>query len=254
MPTTSNPPRLSVVIPAYNESALLSAGVLNPVVDFLRQEKLSFEIVLVDDGSTDNTLALLHNFAKHQSGVRTLSIPHGGKAAAVMAGMMAARGRYILFTDMDQSTPISHVKQFLHLHDQGYQVVIATRGGGAQTKHDTLIRKIRSQAFVTLVQLVALPGIVDSQCGFKSFEHQSARKIFSSLKVCRPQGVITGGYMGAFDVEVLFLARKFGYRIAQSPVNWIKIPSTRLNIWREPIKMLFDVLRIRLTDIQGKYA
>ena len=101
--------------------------------------------------------------------------------------------------------------------------------------------------------MIALPGIRDSQCGFKSFTRGAAAKIFSSLQVCR-QNQVSGGYMGAFDVEVLFLARKFGLAIDQLPVDWIRVPSHHLNIWREPVSMLLDTLKIRLYDILGKYG
>lgn len=251
MPTTSTKPYLSVVIPAYNEAANFRAGVLDPVVSYLGKQKYSWEVLLVDDGSTDNTNKLLTALCKKNKGFKLMRISHGGKSAAVTAGMLSARGEIILFTDFDQSTPISEVEKFLKAHNQGSDVVIGNR---TKTEKDTLIRKIRSWIFVTLVQIVALPGIKDTQCGFKSFTSKSAKRIFSNLQVCRPTGIITGGYMGAFDVEVLFLARKFGYKIAQTPIGWIKFISNRLNIWKEPLMMVRDTLKVRLYDILNKYG
>ena len=179
-----------------------------------------------------------------------LKILHGGKAAAVMAGVLAAKGDYILFTDFDQSTPLHQVEKFLAAHKSGADVIIGVR---TQTQKDTLVRQVRSWGFVTLVQIVAIPGIKDSQCGFKSFTRVAAQKIFRNFKVCLPKKTVTGGYMGAFDVEALFLARKFNYKIVQVEVSWIKYPGDRLNIWKEPVQMAIDTLRIRLYDILGKY-
>lgn len=242
--------KLSVVIPAYNEKENFENGCLAQVRDYLKKQSYSWEVVLVDDGSTDETNKLLSDFCRKNSGFRLIKIAHGGKAAAVTAGVLQAVGEIVLFTDFDQSTPINQTAKFLEAHQKGADVVIGNRD---KTKQDTLVRKIRSWAFVTLVQIVALPGIRDTQCGFKSFTKKAAKKIFTSLVVSKPGEKITGGYMGAFDVEILFLARKFGYKIDQVSVVWIKYVSTRLNIWREPLKMVLDTLKVRIYDILGKY-
>jgi dolichyl-phosphate beta-glucosyltransferase len=243
-------PYLSVVIPAYNEASNFQRGVLGEVKDYLALQKYSWEVVLVDDGSTDETRMLLEKFCKKTAHFRLLSITHGGKSAAVTAGVLSAKGQIVLFTDFDQSTPISQVGKFLLAHERGADVVIGRR---SQTQNDTLVRQIRSQIFVTLVQIVALPGILDTQCGFKSFKRNAAQRIFSHLVVSASRGKVTGGYMGAFDVEVLFLARKYGFTIAQLPVEWIKFVSDRLNIWKEPLMMVRDTCKVRLYDILGKY-
>ena len=245
-------PFLSVVIPAYNEADNFRAGLLDPALSFLKKQSYSWEIIFVNDGSTDQTKDLLTRLTKNDSHLTLLNIPHGGKAAAVTAGMLAAKGEIVLFTDFDQSTPLSQVTKFIAAHKEGADVVIGTRGEGTATKKDTLIRKIRSKAFVLFVQLIALPGIKDTQCGFKSFTKATAQKIFSSLQVSK-SAKVSGGYMGAFDVEVLFLARKFGYSISQLPVDWVKVLSNKLNIWREPLMMLKDTLLVRIYDILRKY-
>ncbi len=242
-------PYLSVVLPAFNEADNFKAGVLNLVVDFLNHQKYAWEVILVDDGSTDATYKLLGQFCAKYTGFKLLRIKHGGKAAAVTAGVLAAQGQLILFTDFDQSTPLAEVTKFIAKHEAGADVVISYR----QDRQDTLIAKVRGQAFVALVQLIALPGIRDSQCGFKSFTAISAQKIFNRLLVAKPKQKISGGYMGAFDVEVLYLARKYGYRIDQVPVQWTRFVSNRLNIWKEPVQMAYDTVRVRLYDILGKY-
>lgn len=240
---------LSVVIPAYNEATNFKAGALNSVVKFLTKQKYAWEVLLVNDESTDQTKELLTAFCHQNPNFKLMTIAHGGKSAAVTAGVLSALGEIILFSDFDQSTPIQEVAKFIAAHQSGADVAIGVR---AQTTDDTWIRKIRSKAFLTLVQIVALPGIQDSQCGFKSFTRPAAKKVFSSLKVSQARKV-TGGYMGAFDVEVLFLARKFGYRIDQVPVEWKKILSEKLNVWKEPFQMASDTLKIRIYDILGKY-
>lgn len=241
-----------MVIPAYNEANNFREGLLTPALEFLSRQKYSYEVIFVNDGSTDDTKKLLEELVKTDSRFRLMTIPHGGKSAAVTAGVLSAKNDVVLFTDFDQSTPLNHATEFITAHEKGADVVIGVRGGESAVKQDTLARKIRSFAFLKLVQIVALPGILDSQCGFKSFKREVAKKIFSNLKVSRAKK-ITGGYMGAFDVEVLFLSRKFGFNLVQLPVNWIKVPSEKLNVWREPVLMARDTFRIRLYDILGWY-
>lgn len=250
MTTTSSPVYLSVVIPAYNESVNFKSGVLEQVLVFLNNQTYHWELIFVDDGSTDDTYSLLSGFVKKHSGSTLHRITHSGKAAAVIVGVAKAAGKVILFTDFDQSTPLSEVNKFIKAHEQGADVVIAHR---SNTHKDTFIRKIRSWAYSTLVQLVALPQISDSQCGFKSFTNSTAKKIFPRLTIGLPKGSITGGYMGAFDVEVLFIAQKLKLKIVQLPVEWTKYQSDRLNIWRDPWLMLIDTFKVRIYDILGKY-
>lgn len=242
---------LSVVIPAYNEANNFRDGLLKPAIDYLKKQKYSWEVIFVNDGSTDNTKKLLKTFCQKHPGYKLMTIPHGGKAAAVTAGVLAAQGKYILFTDFDQSTPLNQVEKFIKVHDKGNEVVIGDRN--VVTMKNKLLRRLRSWVFVTLVQVVLLPEIRDSQCGFKSFTKEAARKIFSNLKVSKT-GKVTGGYMGAFDVEVLFLARKFGYKIAQVPVEWEKVEGRRLNPLTEPLKMALDTFKVRFYDYHSNAA
>jgi glycosyltransferase involved in cell wall biosynthesis len=246
-------PYLSVVIPTYNEAQNFKNGVLDPVVPFLKSQSFSWEIIFVNDGSSDNTVELLKKHFQNYKNIRILTIPHGGKSAAVTNGVLAAEGKYILFTDFDQSTPINFSLPFLSVHEAGADVSIGVRGGSSSYKSDSIMSKLRSKIFLILVQFIAIPGILDSQCGFKSFTKQAAKKIFTSLRVCH-QAKVSGGYMGAFDVEVIFLAKKFGYNIAQVPVDWVRIPSKHLNVLKEPLMMVRDTIKIRLYDILGRYA
>jgi dolichyl-phosphate beta-glucosyltransferase len=245
-------PLLTIVIPAYNEAKNFRDGLLKPAFEFLHSQKFSWEILFVDDGSTDDTGKLLSGLVKNEPHTRLITIPHGGKAAAVTSGVKAASGDVVLFTDFDQSTPLSQVTKFLAQHKQGAGVCIGVRGGESAVRSDTLARKVRSWAFLKLVQIVALPGVQDSQCGFKSFTREAAKKVFSNLQVSLANKV-AGGYMGAFDVEVLYLARKYNFSLSQIPVDWVKVPSEKLNVWREPLMMIRDTFKVRLFDLLHKY-
>jgi len=247
-------PYLSVVIPAYNESQNFRDGLLGPPVDYLQKAKFSYEVILVNDGSTDDTKELLESFVRKMvrlgKNFKLLTIKHGGKAMAVTAGMLEAKGDYVLFTDFDQSTPLYQVERFLEEHKNGADIVIGDRD--VLKMNNKLLRRFRSWVFLMLVQTVLLPGIRDSQCGFKSFSNSYAKKIFNNLSVSRT-GKVTGGYMGAFDVEVLFLGLKLGAKTEQVTVVWDKVEGKRLNPVMEPLKMIRDVFKVRIFDLIGKY-
>jgi glycosyltransferase involved in cell wall biosynthesis len=243
-------PYLSVVIPAYNEAKNFHDGLLDPAIKYLARQKYDFEVIFVNDGSTDNTEKLLTAFCRAHSGYRLKTIAHGGKAAAVTAGMLAAKGEIILFTDFDQSTPLYQVEKFIEVHKNGADIVIGDRN--VINMNNKVLRRIRSWVFLILVQTVLLPGVRDSQCGFKSFKNNFAKKIFKNLLVTKSEKVL-GGYMGAFDVEALFLGQKLGAKIEQVPVEWNKVEGTRLNPLIEPLKMIRDVFKIKIFGMLGKY-
>lgn len=233
--------KLSLVIPTYNESENFRRGVLNEVVNFLGSQKYTWEVILVNDGSTDDTSKLLEKFVDKHRGFKVLDIPHGGKVMAVIAGIMEAKGEIVFFSDFDQSVPISEVGKILSEFRKGADVVIGRR---ASKIGWSFFQKLRSQIFNILVQMIILPGIKDTQCGFKAFKNSVAKDLFGSLKVTKHTA--GGGYMGAFDVEILYLSRKKGYKVASVPVIWRYFKSSRLSLI-EPAKMLRDVIWVRLT-------
>lgn len=241
--------RLSLIIPAFNEEANFKRGVLDQVFKYLKKHKYNWEVLLVNDGSTDSTLKLLSEFSKKHSGFKVVDIPHGGKVAAVSAGVKEAKGEIILFSDFDQSTPITEVAKVLEKFEHGADVVIGERKG--EDVNTTRLQWIRSKVFNLFVQLIALPGIKDTQCGFKAFKNQTGKKLFGDLKVThRTQ---KGGYMGAFDVEILYLARKNGLKIETIPVSWKHYESNRLSAL-EPVKMLRDIIMVKFLDLKGGYS
>lgn len=250
-------PALSVIIPAYNEEKNIERTV-KQIVEFLSGEPVfgDFEVLVVDDGSTDRTVVLVENLAENSRNLKLIRNPHRGKGYTVRTGVLAARGDYILFSDADGSTPIKELKRlFLWLTEHDYDIVIASREGlGAQRHSEPYYRHLMGRGFNLLVQLLALPGISDSQCGFKLLKTQAAKEVFSRMKIYGDESaLINFAYTGAFDVEVLYLARKFGYKIKEIPVSWTYNRTERVSPLRDSWRMFKDVIRIRINDFQGVY-
>ena len=249
-------PYLSVVMPAYNEEANLRAGVLERVAHYLDQQAYSYEVLVVDDGSEDATPALVEAFVAGHSRFRLLRNPHRGKAHTVISGMLAAQGEIVLFTDLDQATPIGEVAKLLPWFEQGYEVVFGSRG--ALRRGAPWWRRLMSRAMIVLRGLVVnLPGVSDTQCGFKAFRGEAAQRTFRHLRLYAPERgrEVRGGVVAAgFDVEALFVARKLGYRLKEVPVHWDYARTRRVSFWRDSLRGLRDLVRIRLNDLLGRYA
>lgn len=247
---------LSVVIPAYNEERNVEKTV-KQIHQFLLAENYPFEIMVVDDGSLDKTAAVVESLRASLPQVSLLRNPHYGKGFTVRTGILAARGRFILFVDADGSTPIREVKRlFLWLTDHPFDIAIASREGqGAKREQEPYYRHLMGRVFNWVVQILALPGIKDSQCGFKLFKGKVAKEIFSRLSLYGEEAPeIPFAYTGAFDVEVLFLARKLGYEIKEVPVSWTYNRTERVHPARDSWRMFKDVVKIRLNAIRGVYS
>ncbi len=245
----------SVVIPAYNEADRITTS-LTHVVGFMRNFNGDFEIIVVDDGSADETAEKVKEYAKSNPEVKLIKNEHRGKGFTVRTGVLAAEGEYIYIADADMAAPIEEIKKFVvWVRDNDFDVAIGSREGvGAERKSEPFYRHLMGRGFNFLVQLFALPGIQDSQCGFKMFKADVARDIFNRLRIYGDQAEKTDkAFLGAFDVEVLYLAKKLGYRIKSIPLVWTYVPTTRLNIVADSYKMARDVIRIRLNDLRGLY-
>ena len=229
--------QLSIVIPAYNEQARLPRTVLE-TIHWCSTRKLDFELVIADDGSRDETLAIARLFEESDARIRVLACPHMGKGAAVRMGMLNAKGRFVLFMDADGATPLDELPKLLAALEQGYDVAIGSRvaqhPGEVEVK-TKLHRRFIGRTFAFLVNLLAFEGIADTQCGFKMFSRDAAAVIFSRQKIV--------GF--AFDVEVLFLARRLSLTIAEIPVNWVAQPGSKVNLVADSIRMLWDISHIR---------
>lgn len=246
-----NDPYLSVIIPAYNEEQNIKKGSPQKVLSYLKKQKYSWEVIFVDDGSVDNTAGLLDKFTVKDKKLILVRNPHQGKAATVITGMMKARGKIILFTDMDQATPLEDVEKILPWFESGYDVVIGSRSG---RKGAPLVRKLMAWGFVVLRTLVLRLPFKDTQTGFKAFTNNSAKEIFGKLKIFGRQGRIVGAAVKAgFDLELLYIARKLGFKIKEVPVEWHYQGTMRVNPFKDSIDGLKDLLRIRWYALMGKY-
>src|SRR3989344_1097385 len=245
-------PKLSIVIPNYNEKENLQAGALTQDSAYLKKVPYTWEVIISDDGSTDGSRDLAEAFVKKHGGFRLLKNAHGGKASAVNAGIKAAKGEIILFTDMDQSTPLKEVERLLPYYGQGYDVVFGSRG--TTRKNFPPMRQITSWGFRTLRQLFLLAHVADTQCGFKSFKASVAKEIFPKLSVLRERAV--GWTVSAFDVELLFLAEKSGYKLKEVEVEWSQqdLSTGKENkMVKESIDMLKQILNVKINDLKGLY-
>lgn len=247
-------PYLSVVIPSYNEMSNLKRGVLNQVLDYLKKQDYAWEIVLTDDGSTDGTTKKLHEFAKKDKHIKVVENIHAGKAPTVTSGMLKATGEWRLFTDFDQSTPIAEVEKLLEFAEKGFDVVIGSREMvGARRDEEPFYRRLMGRGFNLIVQIFAVPGILDTQCGFKLFSEKATNDLFSRLYIYGSQEERQDAYTGAFDVELLYLANKLGFNIREVPITWYHNKTERVSPVKDSIRMFIDIVRMRLARVQGKY-
>ncbi|HEX2923857.1 MAG TPA: dolichyl-phosphate beta-glucosyltransferase [Chloroflexota bacterium] len=236
-------PYLSLVVPAYNEEGRLPATI-EKLRAFLKRPPFPYEVLVVDDGSTDGTAALVEKSIPSLPELRLLKEPHRGKGHAVRQGMLAARGQYIMFCDADFSMPVEETPNFPTAISESCQVAIGSREvKGARRIGEPRYRHLMGRVFNLLVRVLTMPDLQDTQCGFKCFSRKAAKDIFG-------RQVIDGF---GFDVEVLYLARKLGYGITEVPVSWYYSPSSRVDPVRDTLRMIGDVLRVRSNDRNGLY-
>ena len=235
---------LSVVVPAYDEGARIGQ-----TLEILRAEVPRLvpdcEIRVVDDGSRDGTAAIVSEIARRDSRVVLQSEPHRGKGGTVRAGMLAASGELRFMCDADLSMPIGELRRFLELVPDQYDIAIGSREGlGARRVGEPSYRHVLGRVFNSAVKGAVLPGIDDTQCGFKLFTADAVEQVF-------PRTTIDGW---AFDVEVLYIARRRGLRIVELPIEWHYRDQSRVSAIRDPLLMLRDVLAIRRNDARGVYG
>ncbi len=244
-------PFLSVIIPAYNEENNVRTGSLASVWEYLREQNYSWEVIVVDDGSSDKTVELSQNFAKKHSGFKVLEMPHRGKGGTVIAGMLEAKGEIVLFDDMDQATPIDQVEKVIAKFEDGYDVVIGSRSG---REGAPLIRKTMAYGFALLRNIVLQLPFKDTQCGFKAFKGNAAQKIFGKMKIFSEKTGNEGASVTAgFDLEILYIARKLGLKVAEVPVVWHHKEGTKVNPIKDSWEGLRDLIKVRINALLGKY-
>jgi dolichyl-phosphate beta-glucosyltransferase len=234
---------LSVVIPAYNEAERI-VPTIGAIASHVSALGFPWELIVADDGSTDDTVALVR-----QLGLVNLRLleaeRNGGKGSAVRRGMLAARGRYCLFDDADNSTPIEELDRLLaKLREEGYDVAVGSRAvAGAEEAHKGLLRHLLSGGLRLIVKLALDLGIRDTQCGFKLFTREAARRLYGAQTI--------DGF--SFDLEILFLAKRWGYRVAEVPVAWVDAPGSKVDGLREARLFLRDIAHIRIQAWRGRY-
>lgn len=231
----------------------LQKGVLDKVEHFLEKQKVDYEVIIVDDGSTDGSAEFVEKFVEENPKFKLIRSIHEGKAGAVTAGMLKAEGKYILFTDMDQATPIEELNKLLPFADK-FDIVIGSRK--SQRKGAPWTRALMGKGMIVLRTLiVGLRGISDTQCGFKLFRKSVSDNLFSKLeKFHRGYKQISGSSVKAgFDVELLLLARKMGYSIKEVPVEWLYVETRRVSPIKDSVEALEDLFKIKLNDLKGKY-
>jgi len=240
-------PYLSVVIPAYNEAKRIGPS-LARVLDYLQAQTYSAEVVVVYDGSTDDTV----NVVEAQARIAPLPLRvlrnegNRGKGYSVRHGMMASSGQHALFSDADLSTPIEELERLLAPIQAGEaEIAIASRGLAESVleKRQPIYRELMGRTFNKIVRVLAVPGIADTQCGFKLFTRQAVELVFPYQ--------CTEGF--GFDVELLFLARRRGLRIAEIPVHWVDSPASKVHPLKDATGMFLDVLRVRTNTWRGRY-
>ena len=245
--TGGGDPQLSVVIPAYNEEKHIIATI-ETLMEFLNRGPKPYEIIVVDDGSTDATAEFVERFSQDGCPVTLVRGDRNcGKGGAVRRGMSVARGAYQFFMDADLSYPVEDIATMLAQLQDGCDIVIGSRAlaESHMEVRPPLRRYLAGRAYSSLIQIFLMRGIPDTQCGFKGFEREAAQTLFSRLTL--------DGW--AFDVELLFLARKFGYRLQMIPVRLTFAKETsKVRLFSHSVQMFLDLLRIRFNDVRGVYG
>ena len=237
---------LSIVIPAYNEENRLP-GSLQTILNYLAAQDFRSEIIVVDDGSSDQTYNRSSEFKKDHPNLTVLkNEKNSGKGYSVQRGVFASKGKYILFSDADLSTPISELEKFYGLFDKGIDVIIAARNlpGSLIKIKQPLHREISGYVYRKLNRILFNHGLHDTQCGFKGFQRDAAMTLFKKQTVCD----------FAFDIEIMLIARLMGYSIEEVPVLWNNDDDSRVKFVSDSLKMFKSLIRMKINIIQDRYS
>jgi dolichyl-phosphate beta-glucosyltransferase len=229
---------LSIIIPAYNEEQRIKAS-LEAVYSYLNIQKFEYEVIVVDDGSSDNTKQHAIESLLYQSGRLRLIVNDNnkGKGFSIKRGILESKGELVLFSDADLSTPIQEIEKLIDAVSSGYDIAIASRSmkGACVKVHQPVYREFMGRFFNRIVQAFVLKGIIDTQCGFKLFKSTPAKEIARSMLI--------DGF--SFDVEMLYIARQRGFSIKEVPVVWINSPASKVNFFKDSFNIFKDVLSIK---------
>jgi len=236
-------PFLSVIIPAHNEEHRLP-GTLEQVFSFLQQQTYTNEVIVVENGSDDRTLEIARSYQERYRSLRVLHENRRGKGLAVRRGMLEARGEYLFMCDADLSMPVIEINRFLPPYLEDFDIAIASREAPGAVRYDEpQYRHLGGRAVNTMIRLLALPGLNDTQCGFKCFRASIAKEVFELQTL--------NGW--SFDIELLYVARKLGYKIIEVPISWYFNPESKLSVVQDAFKMLLDIFQVHLNAVRGVY-
>ncbi len=236
-------PYLSLIIPAHNEETRLP-DTLRQVIEFSERQPYTVEALVVENGSRDKTFQIAQGFATHHPQVRVLQNPLCGKGRAVRQGMLEVQGEYRFMCDVDFSMPIDEINRFLPPAVDGYDIAIASREAPGAVRHgEPYYRHFVGRIYNGLIRSLALPGLHDTQCGFKCFRGCVAEDLFSRQTL--------SGW--SFDVEILYIARLLGYKVIELPIHWYYNPESKVKVVRDSVRMGLDLLAIRLNARRGVY-
>ena len=236
-------PYFSLVIPAYNEQKRLP-GSLEQIFHFLEPQSFSSEVLVIENGSTDNTFQIAQDYARQHPTLRVIHNDMRGKGLAIQRGIKEAKGEYIFMCDADLSMPVEEIIKFLPPQLPGLDIAIASREApGSVRYNEPYYRHLTGRVFNTLIRWLVLPTLQDTQCGFKCIRAEVAREIV-------PYQTLTGW---AFDVEMLYIARRRGYQIVEIPIDWYFNADSKISVLRDSWRMFLDLLLIRRNARRGLY-
>ena len=238
-----NQPLLSIIIPAHNEEKRLPPT-LEQVFAFLNKQNYESEVLVIENGSTDQTYALAQSYVTRYKNLRVMQEDGRGKGLAVRRGMLEAHGQYRLMCDADLSMPIEEIEKFLSPNATNFDVAIASREApGAKRYDEPRYRHLGGRLINLIIRLLILPGLQDTQCGFKCFRAEVADNLFNCQTL-----------MGwSFDIELLFIARRHGYRIVEIPIDWYYRSESKVNVLRDSMRMIQDIFQIHRNARRGLY-
>lgn len=240
----NSPVFLSIIFPAHNEASRLP-DTLKKVDDFVKRQSFTYEVLIVENASSDATLRIAREFASEHEYATVIHDDLAGKGRAVQKGMLAARGAYRFICDVDLSMPVEEIIHFLPPELNGYDVAIASREAkGAVRYGEPAYRHFVGRVFNSLVQILTLPELNDTQCGFKCFTARAAETLFPKMTI----------FGWTFDVEILAIARQKKYRLVEVPIPWYYQPRSKINVLRDSANMAIDLFRIRKNLHKGVYA